>query len=170
MPHLLPYNSAKFAAVGFSEGLHAELAKEGIKVVTVVPGLMRTGSHVNAIFKGRHRQEYTWFSLGASTPVTAMSARRAARQIVRATRRGDAEIILSLQAQLLARLHGLFPGITTRVLGLVNRFLPAAGGAGQERRRGRESETAVSRSFLTALGRRAVQTYQYPAEQELTPF
>ena len=41
-PHLLPYNAAKFAAVGFSEGLRAELASHGVGVVTVVPGLMRT--------------------------------------------------------------------------------------------------------------------------------
>src|SRR6185312_1006001 len=54
VPHLLPYDSAKFAMVGFSEGLRAEMAKEGIKVVTIVPGLMRTGSQVNAYFKGKN--------------------------------------------------------------------------------------------------------------------
>src|SRR5438105_1031989 len=37
VPHLLPYSVSKFALVGFSEGLHAELAKEGIRVTTVVP-------------------------------------------------------------------------------------------------------------------------------------
>ena len=160
VPHLLSYCSAKFAAVGFSEGLHAELAQDGISVTTVAPGLMRTGSHVNAIFKGRHREEYTWFSLGASLPVTAMSAGRAARQIVRAAQRGDTEIILGLEAQLLARLAGLFPGTTVRAFGLVNRLLPKAGGIGQERRLGRESETRVTQSFLTALGHRAAQRYQ----------
>src|SRR5579871_319166 len=160
IPHLLSYCSAKFAAVGFSEGLHAELAKDGISVTTVVPGLMRTGSHVNALFKGRHREEYTWFSLGASLPVTAMSASRAARQIVRAAQRGDTEIILGLEAQMLARLAGLFPGTAVRTLSLVNRLLPRAGGIGQERRLGRESETRVAQSFLTALGHRAAERYQ----------
>lgn len=160
IPHLLSYCSAKFAAVGFSEGLHAELAKDGIRVVTVVPGLMRTGSHVNAIFKGRHREEYTWFSLGASSPPVAISARRAARQIVQATRRGDAEAILGLSAQVVARLHGLFPGIPSQTLGLVNRLLPAADGTGQERRLGRDSETRVTQSPLTYFGKRAAQKYQ----------
>lgn len=164
VPHLLPYGAAKFAAVGFSEGLHAELAKDGIKVVTVVPGLMRTGSPVNAIFKGRHRDEYSWFSLSDSLPVISLSARRAARQIVQATRRGDAEVILGLQAQLVARLQGLFPGSMASILGLVNRFLPAPGGVGQERRLGRESETRVSQSFLTTLGQRAAQQYQRQLE------
>ena len=44
VPHLLPYSASKFALVGLSEGLRAELAKDGIQVTTVCPGLMRTGS------------------------------------------------------------------------------------------------------------------------------
>src|SRR5581483_11648807 len=36
-PHLLPYNASKFAQVGFSEGLRAELAKDGVLVTTVCP-------------------------------------------------------------------------------------------------------------------------------------
>jgi len=43
--------------VGFSEGLRAELAKDGIVVTTVCPGLMRTGIPRNAKFKGQHRAE-----------------------------------------------------------------------------------------------------------------
>ena len=71
VPHLLPYSCAKFAAVGFSEGLHAELAREGITVTTVVPGLMRTGSHRNAFFKGDQATEYNMFALSATSPLTA---------------------------------------------------------------------------------------------------
>src|SRR5207253_3425233 len=82
VPWLLPYNSAKFAAVGFSEGLRAEVAGDGVTVTTVVPGLMRTGSYGNALFKGKHEAELTWFALGASLPGISMDAERAARQIV----------------------------------------------------------------------------------------
>jgi len=64
VPHLIPYSCAKFAVVAFSEGLRAELAKDHIPVTTIVPGLMRTGSHVNAFFKGQQNAEFTWFSLG----------------------------------------------------------------------------------------------------------
>ncbi len=155
VPHLLPYGCAKFAAVGFSEGLRADLGREGIKVTTVVPGLMRTGSHLNAYFKGKNEDEFTWFSLGATLPVAAMSARRAARRIVAAVRRGQAEIILSPQAKALALLHGVAPGMTADLLGVVNRVLPQAEGRGRDRHLGRESETRVTRSFVTALGRKA---------------
>ena len=43
-PHLLPYSTSKFALVGFSQGLRAELAKDNVFVTTVCPGLMRTGT------------------------------------------------------------------------------------------------------------------------------
>lgn len=155
VPHLLPYSCAKFAAVGFSEGLRAELSRHGIKVTTVVPGLMRTGSHLNAWFKGKHEDEFTWFSLGATLPVAAMSARRAARRIVGAIRRGQAELILTPQAKALAMVHGVAPGATADLLGVVNRVLPQAEGRDRERHLGRESETRLTRSPLTALGRKA---------------
>lgn len=163
IPHLLPYCAAKFAAVGFSEGLHAELAKDGIKVTTVVPGLMRTGSHVNAYFKGDHRKEFGWFSVAASTPITAMSARRAARQIVTAIKRGRSEVVLSPQAQVLALAHGIAPGTMSNVLGVVNRVMPGRDSSNNERFTGKESSSAVSDSMLTELGRRAgADLHQYP--------
>ena len=159
VPHLLSYSAAKFAAVGFSEGLRAEVAKDGIEVITVVPGLMRTGSHINAIFKGKHEQEYTWFGLGASMPLLTIEAGEAARQIVAAIMRGDAEVTLGLPAQLLAGFHGLFPGLTSDIMALVNRLLPAPDGD-RERHLGRDSETALTESFLTTLGQRAAEKYQ----------
>ena len=41
-PHLLPYATAKFGAVGFSDGLAAELAGSGVTPTTIVPGLIRS--------------------------------------------------------------------------------------------------------------------------------
>ena len=155
VPHLLAYSAAKFAAVGLSEGLRAELGADGIQVTTVVPGLMRTGSHLNAEFKGQNTREFLWFSLGASLPFTSISAEAAARQIVAAVARGDAEVILSWQAQLAARVHGLFPGLTSDVLGLVNRVLPGPAGIGSERVKGHASRTPITDSFLEVLGQNA---------------
>src|SRR5262249_9500692 len=128
VPHLLPYSASKFALVGLSSGLRAELAKDGIIVTTVCPGLMRTGSPWNATFKGQHRIEYAWFSVSDALPVVSLSADRAARQIVAACKRGDAEVILSLPAQLAVLFYGLFPGLTSDLFGLINRFLPGPGG------------------------------------------
>lgn len=160
VPHLVPYSAAKFAAVGFSEGIHAELRRHGIRVTTVVPGLMRTGSHRNAYFKGDHRSEYTWFSLGATLPLVSMDATRAARAIVRAVRRGQSEIIMTPQARAIATLHGIAPGFTSDLMALIHAALPRPSeDAGTERHLGRESETAVTRSLITALGRSAARNF-----------
>ena len=151
VPHLLPYCASKFAQVGLSEGLRVELAKDGIVVTTVCPGLMRTGSPRNATFKGQHRAEYAWFAIGDSLPITSMKAERAARQIIAACKRGDAEIVLSIPAKLAALFHGIFPGSTSDILGIVNELLPEAGGIGTARAKGKESESYLAPSWLTAL-------------------
>jgi short-subunit dehydrogenase len=155
VPHLLPYSAAKFAAVGFSEGLRAELRRDGILVTTVVPGLMRTGSHLNAEFKGQHRKEFAWFSLAATLPFTAMSAENAARQIVQAVARGDAEIMLGWQAGLAAKLQGVAPGVMSEIFGLVNWVLPTSRGATTGRMTGWASQSRITESALEALGRAA---------------
>jgi NAD(P)-dependent dehydrogenase (short-subunit alcohol dehydrogenase family) len=166
VPHLIPYNCAKFAAVGFSEGLRAEMKRHGILVSTIVPGLMRTGSHVNAYFKGKHRAEYSLFSLMATSPLTAMNARRAARQIVSAIRYGKSEKVLTTQAKAAALFHGLFPGLTANLMAASTRVLPGPAGPADQRWLGKESETAVSRSFLTALGKKAAEEFhQYPEQK-----
>jgi NAD(P)-dependent dehydrogenase (short-subunit alcohol dehydrogenase family) len=156
VPHLLPYTSAKFAAVGFSEGLRAELKGTGVTVTTVVPGLMRTGSHLNVSFQGDAEREAVWFGLGATLPGISMDARRAARQIVRAAAKGEAEAILSLPAKAVALLHGVFPGTTADALGWVNRLaLPP--GNNPRKVQGRDTKVFQSpwMKALTILGRRA---------------
>jgi NAD(P)-dependent dehydrogenase (short-subunit alcohol dehydrogenase family) len=155
VPHLVPYDASKFALVGLSEGMRAELAKDNVWVTTICPGLMRTGSPGNAYFKGQHRAEYTWFSLGDALPILSMSAENAARQILRACKFGEAERILTLPAKIATRFHGLFPGVTADILGLVNQLLPGPGGIGTERARGFDSHSALSPSWLTALNERA---------------
>jgi short-subunit dehydrogenase len=152
VPHLLPYSASKFALVGLSRGLRAELKKDGIVVTTIFPGLMRTGSPRNATFKGQHRAEYAWFSISDALPVTSMNADRAARQILTACRRGDAEVILTTQAKLAAKLDSLFPEFSASMLALANRLMPESGGIGTEGVRGSASESAASPSVLTALG------------------
>ena len=151
VPHLVPYCASKFALVGLSEGLRSELAKNGIVVTTISPGLMRTGSPRNAEFKGQHRAEYTWFALGDSLPLISISAESAARQILDACRYGEAARTLSLPARAADLLHAVFPGWTADLLGLVNRLLPGPGGIGRAARRGEDSTSWLAPSPATAL-------------------
>jgi short-subunit dehydrogenase len=169
IPHLLPYSCAKFAVVGFSEGLHAELKRFGLHVLTVVPGLMRTGSHLNASFKGKQKHEYGWFALSGTNPLLSVSAERAARQIIDAVRRNQAELVISWQAKILAHVHGAAPGLTAEALGLVNRLLPNVKGASGKMhaartKKGHESQSLVTRSPLTALGKQAARRYNQLGE------
>ena len=155
VPHLVPYSASKFALVGLSEGLRSELAQHGIAVTTICPGLMRTGSPRNADFKGQHRAEYAWFSISDSLPLISLDSARAARQVIEACRRGDAEAILSLPANAAARFHGIMPGLTAAMLGLVNRLLPGPGGVGTQSRKGWQSFSKWSPSVLTTLTEKA---------------
>jgi hypothetical protein len=135
---------------------------------------MRTGSPLNAFFKGRHEAEFTLFSALASLPLVSMDAARAARQIVRATKRGEAERILSVPANVLARFHGLFPGLTADLLGAVNRVLPApAAGTGDRLERGMEVYGRVRWPLLDALMAwtlsAARRFHQYPGPRPALP-
>ncbi|MEO8657990.1 MAG: SDR family NAD(P)-dependent oxidoreductase [Bryobacteraceae bacterium] len=154
VPPLLPYSCAKHAAVAFSEGLRSEVSQYGVSVSTIAPGLMRTGSHRQAQFKGQHKKEALWFMLGATLPLVSMDVSRAARQIVRAVQNGKAEKILSWQASLLSRTHGAFPGIVSEILSLVNRVLPGKGQS-SEIVNGATIEDSAGPLFraLTSLGR-----------------
>ena len=123
VPHLLPYSAAKFATVGVSEGLRAELAGTGVQVTTVVPFIMRTGSHLNALFKGRREAEYRRFALAATVPLASVDADRAAGRIVTAIRRGEAETFVGVQARVLTAVNGVAPATVSRALGIMNRHL-----------------------------------------------
>ncbi|MBV9792498.1 MAG: SDR family NAD(P)-dependent oxidoreductase [Actinobacteria bacterium] len=162
VPHLLPYSTAKFAAVGFSEGLRAELGRRPVTVTTVVPGLMRTGSHLNAEFAGRQDEEFTWFGLGASLPVISMDAERAARQIVAGVAQRRPEVLLTPAGQVVSRLAAVSPGLTATVLHAVqNLALPApdADGQAEPGRQLRPSLPEPVYGALTTLGRAAAQRF-----------
>jgi len=124
VPHLAPYCTSKFALVGLSEAMRAEVVKDGIYVTTVCPGLMRTGSPRHAWFKGQVQSEYAWFSIGDSNSLSSISAERAVDQIIQALCRGDAELVISPQAKLASLAHGLAPGLVQEVLAVVARMMP----------------------------------------------
>jgi short-subunit dehydrogenase len=156
VPHLLPYAASKFALVGLSEGLRAELLKDGIYVTTVCPGLMRTGSHLNAYFKGQHQKEYALFAIANASPLLSTTSASAACKIIEACRYGKAEIVITPQAGLLRLANGLFPGLMAESFGLINRLLPQTRGReGDRLQRGSESRSAMAPSWLTRPADRA---------------
>ena len=157
VPHMAPYSASKFALVGLSDAIRSELAQHGIRVTTVSPGMMRTGSPLNAEFKGQHQLEYTWFALSDSLPGLTISAEGAARQIIEACRYGDPELTITLLAKVAVRVNQLAPATIGRLMALANRLLPAPTGdaAGDRRHRGRDSQTALTDSVATILTHRA---------------
>jgi short-subunit dehydrogenase len=151
VPHLLPYAASKFALVGLSEGLRAELLKDGVYVTTVCPGLMRTGSHLQAFFKGQHKKEYALFAIANASPLLSTTSQAAARAIVEACRYGKAEITITPQARLLRVVNGLCPNFVTDALALVNRALPKAEkeAGGNIAKEGWASRSMLAPSLLT---------------------
>jgi short-subunit dehydrogenase len=123
VPHMLPYSASKFALVGFSEGLHAELRHKGIRVTTVCPGLMRTGGEDHASFVGDVEFERRWFTFAATTRGITVSADYAANKIFHAIAAGRAEITISPQAWLAARIAGLAPETLQYANALTNRYI-----------------------------------------------
>jgi NAD(P)-dependent dehydrogenase (short-subunit alcohol dehydrogenase family) len=157
VPHLAPYCASKFALAGFSDAIRAELARDGIKVTTVSPGLMRTGSPFNARFKGRHRDEFTWFAISDSLPLATIDATRAARRIVNACRRGAADLVVPWPFRLAILANAVAPGAVAAGMRLTNRFiLPApTDDSGDVDHTGWQSASRWAPSRLTRLTERA---------------
>ena len=155
VPHFAPYSASKFALTGFSDAVRTELARHNIQVTTVAPGLMRTGSHVNANFKGNHDAEFAWFSASAGAPLISMSADRAARKILAACRRGQPSLTLTFAARGAIAGNALLPNFTGYAMKIVNRFLPdVAEERGEESRAGSQLPR-LTPEWMTRLADRA---------------
>ncbi len=157
VPHMASYSASKFALTGLSDAVRAELARDNIHVTTVAPGMMRTGSHVNAKFKGKHDKEFAWFAASAGAPLLSMNANRAARKILAACRRGQPSLTLTFAARAAILGNALFPNLTGYAMKFANRLLPGAGGEeGNESQAGSQLRR-LTPERLTKLADRATE-------------
>jgi short-subunit dehydrogenase len=162
VPHLAAYTASKFALVGLSEALRAELTKDGILVTTVTPGLIRTGSYVNAKVRGRHADELRWFTAMSATPLTSMRADRAARIIVEGCRRGRAVLIPGLQARLAVLLDTVAPNLFAAIMAAADSVLlprPALTTQADTAREGTQVDPGLVKTLLRSQTR---QKYHQP--------
>jgi NAD(P)-dependent dehydrogenase (short-subunit alcohol dehydrogenase family) len=148
VPHMLPYSVSKFAMTGLSEGMAAELEKDNIKVTTVVPSLMRTGSPRNITVKGDHQKEYAWFKTADSLPLLSQDSRKAAATIIDAVASGASEVVLTPIGRMATAFQGLAPSVITAFARFANRFLPES--SDNRARKGYESESEASTGIFTA--------------------
>lgn len=154
LPHLLPYTASKFASVGLSEGMHAELKKYNIVVTTVIPNLMRTGSPLHADIKGDYQKEYAWFKHADSNPVLSMDPEVSAERIIRALEYGESEVTLSLNGKIATLIKALAPGWVNFMMAAANRLLPEAA-TGSDSIKGWEAESSLSHGPISSLSDRA---------------
>jgi short-subunit dehydrogenase len=124
VPHMAPYSASKFALAGFSDAIRSELARDNIYVTTVTPGMMRTGSHVHATFKGDHEAEYRCFDQSRKLPFASISADRAARKILSACATGKPVLVMPFSAYLIIAANAVFPNLMARIMKMFNRSLP----------------------------------------------
>lgn len=123
VPHLAPYCAGKFALVGLSQVLRAELAADDVWVTLATPGLMRTGSVGRVQVRGHHVAEGRWFAALSATSLTSQDAMSGARRIVRAASRRQATVTPGWQARAQHLASTLAPELTAAALAMVSRRL-----------------------------------------------
>lgn len=134
IPHMLPYDTSKFALAGFSQGVGAELAMDNIFVTTAYPAVMRTGSPIQAVFKGDHEREFEWFAALDNMPLLSLSADKAAKKMLDAVVDGRSELVLSVPGKARNLFAALFPETMHALMGFATTLLPR--GESQERKTG----------------------------------
>ena len=96
------YASSKFAVQGFSEAIRAELAKDGIDVLVVCPGLTQTNFSKNMLEqKAKVQLDH----------LRGMTSEQVADATLRSIARGKNEIVLTTQGRLLVFVNRFFPWI-----------------------------------------------------------
>ncbi|MBX9579738.1 MAG: SDR family NAD(P)-dependent oxidoreductase [Gemmataceae bacterium] len=94
------YSASKFAVAGFSEAIRAELAKDGIRVIVVSPGLTQTNFSQNMLeAKAKIQLDH----------LRGMTSEEVAAETLRAIEKGKTEVTLTLQGKMLLLVNRFFP-------------------------------------------------------------
>jgi short-subunit dehydrogenase len=106
IPARSEYSASKFAVQGFSEALRAELAKDGVDVLVVCPGLTQTNFSQNMLEqKARMPMDH----------MRGMTAEKVAHAILRSIEKGHHEVCLTAQGRLIVFMSRFFPRWADRI-------------------------------------------------------
>jgi short-subunit dehydrogenase len=106
IPARSEYSASKFAVQGFSEALRAEMARFGIDVLVVCPGLTQTNFSKNMLEQRARLQ---------LDHMRGMTAEAVAEATLRAIERGKNEVCLTFQGRLIALVSRFFPRLADRI-------------------------------------------------------
>jgi short-subunit dehydrogenase len=106
IPARSEYSASKFAVEGFSEALRAEVAKDGIDVLVICPGLTQTNFSDNMLArKARVQLDH----------LRGMTSEQVALATLRSIERGKNQTILTLQGKLMVLVSRFFPRLADRI-------------------------------------------------------
>jgi len=110
VPFHAAYSATKFALNAIGKAASVELKKEGIHVLTVCPGYVRTGFGENAV----HGNELKRVRPGA---VRGITAERVARATLRGYLKQKREVIVPWTMHIPVKIYQLFPGVVEWAMG-----------------------------------------------------
>jgi len=107
IPARSEYSASKFAVQGFSEALRAELAKDGVDVLVVCPGLTQTNFSKNMLEqKARVQLDH----------MRGMTSEQVAAAALNAIARGRNEVCLTFSGKLVALVSRFLPRLADRIV------------------------------------------------------
>jgi short-subunit dehydrogenase len=110
MPFHAAYSATKFALNAIGKAAGVELEKDGIRVLTVCPGYVRTAFGENAV-RGKELKKVRPGS------VRGVTAERVARATLRGYLKGKREVIVPWTMHLPVKVFQLFPGVIEWAMG-----------------------------------------------------
>jgi len=112
VPNQTMYSAIKHAVLGFSHSLREEAALKGIKVSTVIPGMVQSDLWDNAV----NIKDYNMKKNMQSTGLKPISAQDAAKAILAGISANDRSIVFPAITKIIVRLYQLMPNLLTKLV------------------------------------------------------